>query len=467
MPAVDRRFFQPSRETPPDPSRFLQTLPDIRREGEARPGPEAVTLLSASGAGDSESNNGAPPQSNVTLEDGSYATDADPPYGPGDVVAVAQTNNATKGNTPAKNQGAAKKTSQAKPKPPPPIDPEHEANKNAVFDDIVKKNQGLFTEAIKGRDGHVYTPRELNAALALIASGATPAARGTTAEKREVQLTDAQMKMAILLARLKRLASGQVPQDHYGKVEGETPEDLEDLAYATNNKGDNQFRELDETKFDDILSGKTPEDREAFAFAKLAVEQAVRYGAMTDQFDDWKTATRPGRFARGESNAGSQTNFGKAPNPEVDAGGRKFIKDYETFEPNVYYLDKQKKRQPTVGYGHRIFPGENISGPLTQQQAEELFEKDIETRVMPYLRRVEVPLNQNQVNAVASFIFNTGGPRFLKSTLFKKLNQGDYAAVGVELQKYYKSTAMGQGLKGLPGLTPRRLDEAQLFNRPL
>ncbi|QMV27382.1 glycoside hydrolase family protein [Brucella sp. BO3] len=71
-------------------------------------------------------------------------------------------------------------------------------------------------------------------------------------------------------------------------------------------------------------------------------------------------------------------------------------------------------------------------------------------------RLVKVPLTDNQFAALVSFDFNTGA--LDKSTLLKKLNKGDYAAVPVELMKWVNA-----GGKKINGLVNRRAAEAGLW----
>src|SRR5258706_5224047 len=72
----------------------------------------------------------------------------------------------------------------------------------------------------------------------------------------------------------------------YGAVEGQAPQNLEDIVYATNNKG-YEFRALDKDRFDKFLNGPA-DDPEAFAFAKLAIEEAVRSGPISRDYDFWR-----------------------------------------------------------------------------------------------------------------------------------------------------------------------------------
>ena len=51
-------------------------------------------------------------------------------------------------------------------------------------------------------------------------------------------------------------------------------------------------------------------------------------------------------------------------------------------------------------------------------------QKDMRTIVEPALALVQVPLNQNQVNALASLIYNIGGGAFKDSTSAARFGGG-------------------------------------------
>jgi GH24 family phage-related lysozyme (muramidase) len=72
----------------------------------------------------------------------------------------------------------------------------------------------------------------------------------------------------------------------------------------------------------------------------------------------------------------------------------------------------------------------------------------------------EVPLNQQQFDALISFTFNCGEGALTASTLRKRLNRREYAGVPSELNKWVMS-----GGKKLEGLIRRRKAEGALFSK--
>ena len=116
---------------------------------------------------------------------------------------------------------------------------------------------------------------------------------------------------------------------------------------------------------------------------------------------------------------------------------------------------------PTIGYGS-TGPHVKLGQSITRAQAELLLKLDLLRFEAAIARLVTVPLNQNQTDALISFAFNVGIGALEKSTLLRKLNDGDYNSVPSQLQRWNKA-----GGKVLPGLVRRRLAEGELFARPI
>ncbi|MGV2431824.1 UNVERIFIED_CONTAM: lysozyme, partial [Pseudomonas aeruginosa] len=62
---------------------------------------------------------------------------------------------------------------------------------------------------------------------------------------------------------------------------------------------------------------------------------------------------------------------------------------------------------------------------ITKTQADAFLQLDISKADAIIRRLVKVPINQNERDALASFIFNLGAGAFESSTLLKKINEGD------------------------------------------
>lgn len=130
-----------------------------------------------------------------------------------------------------------------------------------------------------------------------------------------------------------------------------------------------------------------------------------------------------------------------------------FLKQYERFRPTAYL--PTPRDVPTIGYGHTR--GVKMGDTCTMAQAEEWLAQDV-VGATADVNRVTHPLTQNQYDAVASLVFNIGGPAFETSTLLRKLNAGDMAGAALEFPKWD-----GQAGATLPGLLSRREAEQAHF----
>lgn len=110
----------------------------------------------------------------------------------------------------------------------------------------------------------------------------------------------------------------------------------------------------------------------------------------------------------------------------------------------------------TIGYGSTRGVTEGME--ITQEQADERLRQDIAVAEKCIAASVKVTLTQEQHDALCSFIFNLGCGAFGKSTLLRKINQGDDVGAAAEFAKWVNA-----GGKRLAGLVARRKDEADLF----
>lgn len=111
----------------------------------------------------------------------------------------------------------------------------------------------------------------------------------------------------------------------------------------------------------------------------------------------------------------------------------------------------------TIGYGHT--GADVVSGmTITQQQADELLRKDVQW-AEDAVNRENLRLNQNQFDALVSFVYNVGAGNFRSSTLLKMLRVNpDSLNIRTEFGKWCKAKG-----STLPGLALRRKQEAELY----
>jgi len=111
----------------------------------------------------------------------------------------------------------------------------------------------------------------------------------------------------------------------------------------------------------------------------------------------------------------------------------------------------------TIGYGStgpEIVPGLEI----TEEQADAYLRADIETAEKCINQCVTGNLTQDQFDALCSFVFNLGCGNLRKSTLLKKINEGDDIGASEEFKRWDKANG-----KVMAGLTRRRTAEMELF----
>ena len=132
---------------------------------------------------------------------------------------------------------------------------------------------------------------------------------------------------------------------------------------------------------------------------------------------------------------------------------KRIIKEFEGLRLQSY---KCPAGVWTIGYGHTKGIKPNMT--ITESDAERLLDIDIVEVARTIRKHVTVYLNDNQAQALVSFIFNIGQGNFANSTLLRKLNAKDYKGASLEFQKWVYSKG-----KKLPGLVRRRKAEMELF----
>ena len=119
----------------------------------------------------------------------------------------------------------------------------------------------------------------------------------------------------------------------------------------------------------------------------------------------------------------------------------------------------------TIGHGH-TGPDINEGMLITLPVANQILLKDLYSREQAINNMVIVELNQNQFDALVSFVFNVGVTAFRKSTALKRLNAGNFDGAAEALTWFNKATVNGV-LKEVKGLTNRRAAEKALFLTPI
>ena len=125
---------------------------------------------------------------------------------------------------------------------------------------------------------------------------------------------------------------------------------------------------------------------------------------------------------------------------------------------NAAYLDTNGT--PTICTGHtsdKEYPFK-MGDVWSDEKCAEVLEHDFGEALTFVDNLVTVPLETHQRSALASFVFNIGGNAFRESTLLRKLNAGDYAAVPDEMRRWRLETRNGVKVVSR-GLVNRREQE--------
>lgn len=144
---------------------------------------------------------------------------------------------------------------------------------------------------------------------------------------------------------------------------------------------------------------------------------------------------------------------------ETSEAGLRFVTVHEglvlhPYEDSVGYC--------TIGVGHLLGERGCVDADyaawagFTEQDAYNLLRTDVDWAEQCVRDNVSVALNQNQFDALVSFVINLGCPQFTSSTALRRLNAGDYAGC-VEAMRWWNNGGE---------LDSRRNDEVMLFNTP-
>jgi len=137
--------------------------------------------------------------------------------------------------------------------------------------------------------------------------------------------------------------------------------------------------------------------------------------------------------------------------------GLSLIKSFEGFSSVIY---QDVGGLPTIGYGHLILPQEKplFKTSITEAEAISLLKKDILLAGRAVTRLINIPLRNNQFDALVSFTFNLGSGTLQRSSLRHKVNREEHEDVPAEFMRW-----VWAGGKRLPGLIRRRKAEAELY----
>ncbi len=142
----------------------------------------------------------------------------------------------------------------------------------------------------------------------------------------------------------------------------------------------------------------------------------------------------------------------------ISQRGLDLIKSFEALRLTAYKptpIDRW-----TLGYGRAHDVKEFDT--CTVQLANDWLLEDCAEAIDCINKHVTAGINQNQFDALVSWVFNLGCGHFLESTMMHKINSGDFKGAAIEILKWNKQSG-----KVLPGLIKRRQAEKTLFETPI
>jgi lysozyme len=141
-------------------------------------------------------------------------------------------------------------------------------------------------------------------------------------------------------------------------------------------------------------------------------------------------------------------------NMKISEEGKALIKKFEGCELESYHCSADVI---TIGYGHT--KGVSEGDTCTQEEADQMLADDLEEFEGYVEDLIDVPLEQNQFDALVAWTYNLGPTNLKTSTLRKVLNKGAYDDVAEQIKRWNKANG-----KVLKGLVRRRNAEAELFD---
>ena len=141
----------------------------------------------------------------------------------------------------------------------------------------------------------------------------------------------------------------------------------------------------------------------------------------------------------------------------ISPNGLVILKDYEKFSAK-WYLCSSKKW--TIGWGH-VRTSKDRFDTVTLEEADKLLQSDCLIAETCIKKFVKVALNQNQFDALTTFVFNIGITAFSESTILRLLNEGKFEQASEQFGRWIYPESSRRGL------IKRRNRECALFLKPI
>lgn len=194
------------------------------------------------------------------------------------------------------------------------------------------------------------------------------------------------------------------------------------------------------------------------AFFLLAIGAVYAYnGYLTDDYTvlafwEWIQSL----FTRAELKASSYSSQNVA---DIAAD---FIAGQEGFRSKTY-LDIAGL--PTIGYGHKLVPGDGftMASTISEADAKNLLIADMQNAINCVESSLTSAATPNQEAAMVSLCFNIGCAAFRGSSVLRAFNNGDPVTASADFALWNKAH-VGGILQTIEDLVSRRSSEQELFN---
>jgi GH24 family phage-related lysozyme (muramidase) len=176
-----------------------------------------------------------------------------------------------------------------------------------------------------------------------------------------------------------------------------------------------------------------------------ATAEAKRFGVKPESLSP---TPAPYNAAKDSQAANTPTKAG-----EVSENLVNFVKKKEGFSPRAFWDHKQW----SIGYGTKSTEGEVITEREADKRLREVLQKSQDS-VLAHARKNNYDFNQNQVDALTSFVYNLG-PGILNQLTAK--GSRSIEEIAAKIPEYNKASG-----KIEPGLQKRRAEEYAMFSSP-
>lgn len=149
------------------------------------------------------------------------------------------------------------------------------------------------------------------------------------------------------------------------------------------------------------------------------------------------------------------------PRYQVSRSAIELIKRFEGYRRSSAQLPDGRW---TIGYGHTLTAREGVE--VSERDAEALLIYDLIGISHSVNEWVFTPLNQNQFDALVAFAFNLGSENFRRSSVLRRLNEGDVIEAACAMELWRKAEFEGEIIV-VDALVRRRSAEKTLFLTPM